>query len=107
MRLSFLKYETVNFILDDFEVIGLAECRLGSKFSGKIPVKIIYSQGGKTGINYFIKGSIQSRSPVPDSGGLSSSGASGQEAEAFCGKQVVQTELKCYNKVVTEVANKI
>ena len=61
-------------------------------YKRQIPVKIIYSQGGKTGINYFIKGSIQSRSPVPDSGGLSSSGASGQEAEAFCGKQVVQTE---------------
>ena len=43
-RLSFLKYETVNLVLEDYEVIGLAECKLGSSFSGKIPVKIIYSQ---------------------------------------------------------------
>ena len=42
-RLSFLKYETVDLILDDLEVIGLAECRLSSELSGKVPVKIIYS----------------------------------------------------------------
>ncbi len=103
MRLSIFKYQTVDLILDYLEVIGLAECRLGSKFLVQIPVKIIYRQGGKTGINYFIKGSVQSTSPVSDSSGLSPSGTSGQEYKAFSGKQVVQTEqnllvIKCLYK---------
>ena len=90
--LSFLKYGTVDLILNDLEVICFTECRLSTRFGGEVPIKIIYSQSGKIGINHFIKRSIQSRSPVPDSGGLASSGTAGQKSESFRGKQVIQAK---------------
>lgn len=42
-------------LTDDAEVIRLFKGRLCPKFPDEIPVEVIWSQGGKTGINDFVK----------------------------------------------------
>lgn len=90
--LPLFKGKAGDFFLNGSEIIGFAEGRLCAQLLRQISVEIVCRQCGKTGIDYLVKGRVQSGSPCADDGCLAASGAAGQKAEPLCFSQIIQPE---------------